>query len=113
MMRPDVTGPVCHTVSPAGSFVSPSETTRGVCHDRGQFWTPAGRFCPRSWNDLAGSADFVDPVEGVGEAAILDADQLVAQAHSDRARGAVADQPLGGGALDPADRGDHGGGAAG
>src|SRR6202035_2264048 len=61
----------------------------------------------------ARSADLVDPAVRVGELAVLDTDQFLAQAHGDRARGAVADHPLAAGALDLADRRDHGGGTAG
>src|SRR5579862_4642158 len=58
-------------------------------------------------------AHLVDPAEGVGDVAVLDAEKLLAQAPGDRARLAVRDGPLRGGALDPADRGDHGRGPAG
>src|SRR5271166_7165491 len=92
MMRPDVTVLVCHTRPAAGAFISPSET-------RAQ-----GSGC---------LADFVDPVEGVGAVAVLDADQLFAQAHGHRARLAVRDYELRGLALDPPHRGDHGRGPAG
>src|SRR5271165_311256 len=78
MMRPDVTVLVCHTRPAAGAFISPSET-------RAQ-----GSGC---------LADFVDPVEGVGAVAVLDADQLFAQAHGHRARLAVRDYELRGLAL--------------
>src|SRR5271165_2006003 len=185
MMRPDVTAPVCHTVSRFGAFVSASETERvaaRVAADPpaafGGDLPPFAAFCPvlqalvtgsmgrrtcsywyngpstrtrptatrrhlgatrnlypktgiRLWRTpnsgrfrartaavpglwaCRGSTDLVDPGERVGEAAVLDADQLLAQAHSDRTGRAVADQPLGRLALDPAHRGDHRRGAAG
>src|ERR1700685_1380253 len=88
MMRPNVTGSGCTTRSLRGALVSASETGGGL-------------------------ADLVGPVEGVREAAVLDADQFLAQAGGDGAGAAVADQPLGGLAADAAHRGDYGRGAAG
>src|SRR5580700_7642185 len=121
MMRPNVTCSVCHTRSPFGAFVSASETRRrfrrarsGVnldIHLARTRWIPG--FTRLLRTARARSADLVGPVEGVGEVAVLDADQLLAQAGGDRAGGAVADQPLGGLAADAAHRGDHGRGAAG
>src|SRR5215831_12367775 len=58
-------------------------------------------------------ADFVDPAVGVGALAVLDAHEFFAQLEGYRAGGAVADDPVAAGGFDPADGGDHGGGAAG
>src|SRR5204862_6367569 len=103
MMRPDVTVTVCHTRSVVGLFISPSETRAGSRHPAIGGRVSAG---------LA-LADLVDPAERVGLVAVLESDQLLAQAHGHRAGLAVRDQPLRVLALDPADRGADRRGAAG
>src|SRR5437764_14496199 len=99
MMRPDVTVTVCHIRSVVGWSISLSET---------RDWLSM-----KSGGAARGSADLVNPAERVGLVAVLEANQLLAQAHGHRAGLAVRDQPLRVLALDPADRGDDRPGAAG
>src|SRR5260370_1886820 len=104
MMRPDVRMTVNLPSSANRSSISPSETGSFMIVARNE------RYSPKAGHDHGiglGSADFVDPVEGVGVTAVLDADQLFAQAYGHRAGLAVRDEPLRGLALDPAHPADH------
>src|SRR6185437_12528903 len=94
-----------------------SETAVGKVVDGRAFAAPKGlrprRRVKPGHDEQSGSQHLSDPVVRIVGAAVLDVDQLLAQAHGDRAGGAAGNEEVAAAGADLPDRRDDGGRAAG